>query len=344
MTDMDTVDSRLEGLPVYAPQDVTRDYESPILGEGYTFTGSDNPEVPHRAHFCACDTTVDFTMYGDKNQARHASMLARNTMRGYELLFSRTMPMSDVTRINKAGTEPVHVHPLTAKLIEESIKYSQRSEGVFDITMGTVTHLWDFKEGIIPTAEDIAEAMTHVGYDKIEVYMEKSFWCIRKKDAATRIDLGGTAKGFIADKLADIFEEEGIEHFLLNLGGNIIAKGGKPNGDPFRIGVKNPQDREKVLAAVPLVNGSVVTSGMYERAFTLNGKRYAHILDTKTGMPVETDVEGVTVVAENGTDCDGFSTTLCALGMEAGKKFVSSHREISMAVFVDKDNHIEVVS
>ena len=210
--------------------------------------------------------------------------------------------------------------------------------------MGTVTHLWNFKEGIIPTPEEIAEAMTHVNYENIEVYMEKGFWCIRKKDAATRIDLGGTAKGFIADQLAKIFEEEGVEHFLLNLGGNIIAKGGKPNGDPFRIGVKNPQDPEKVLAAVPLTDGSIVTSGMYERAFEKDGKRYAHILDTKTGMPVETDVEGVTVVAENSFDCDGYSTTLLALGIEAGKKFVSSHRELTMAVFVDKDNHLEVAS
>ena len=123
----------------------------------------------------------------------------------------------------------------------------------------------------------------------------------------------------------------------------MAVHGGRPDGTPFRIGVKDPRDASQILGAVSIANGSVVTSGLYERMFEKDGRRFAHILNPQTGMPVETDVEGVTVVGPRSVDCEGFSTTLCALGIEYGMDYARSRPEITTAVFIDRDNVAHVV-
>ena len=140
---------------------------------------------------------------------------------------------------------------------------------------------------------------------------------------------------------AQMLRERGVEHALVNLGGNVAVSGTKPTGDPWRVGIRDPRDPSQLIGAVPLVAGSAVTSGVYERCFTApDGTFYHHILDPRTGRPVETDVAGVTVICEKSIDAEGFSTTLLALGLERGLALARRHPEILQAFFIAPDGTI----
>ena len=150
--------------------------------------------------------------------------------------------------------------------------------------------------------------------------------CSEKADpassaCATRspaLDAGGIAKGWIADELSDLLADCGLSGSIVNLGGNVMVRGEKPTGEAWRVGIRDPKNPGNLLGAVSLREGSAVTSGTYERSFRKDGALYHHVLDPRTGMPVDTDVAGVTVVARRSIDAEGFSTTLLALGMERG--------------------------
>ena len=155
------------------------------------------------------------------------------------------------------------------------------------------------------------------------------------------MDAGGIAKGWIADALVAAMEAHGLSGIIVNLGGNVAVSGTKPTGDPWRVGIRDPRDPSQLIGAVPLVAGSAVTSGVYERCFTApDGTFYHHILDPRTGRPVETDVAGVTVICEKSIDAEGFSTTLLALGLERGLALARRHPEILQAFFIAPDGTI----
>ncbi|NTU88829.1 MAG: FAD:protein FMN transferase [Actinobacteria bacterium] len=308
--------------------------------DDFVFTASGDCEHQHVATFQAFNTVVLLQAYGEEDVARSAFLAARDACRVYERLFSRTLPNSDISRINSACGASVGIAESTYRLLEKSIRYCALSQGTFDITIGSVTRLWNFHQGVIPSDEALEVATSHVDYRVIELSGELGDRKALLLDVAAAVDLGGTAKGYIADELKLLMRREGLGHFLINLGGNVVVSGGKPDGSAFNIGIKDPQDTQKILGAIPLIDGSVVTSGLYERAFTLNGRRYSHILDTKTGLPIHTDAESVTVVAPYSVDCDGFSTTLCALGIEKGLEFARSRQELSLVIFVDSDNRL----
>lgn len=160
-------------------------------------------------------------------------------------------------------------------------------------------------------------------------------------DPDAAVDAGGIAKGWIADALVAAMEAHGLSGTIVNLGGNVAVSGTKPTGDPWRVGIRDPRDPSQLIGAVPLVAGSAVTSGVYERCFTApDGTFYHHYLDPRTGRPVETDVAGVTVICEKSIDAEGFSTTLLALGLERGLALARRHPEILQAFFIAPDGTI----
>ena len=241
----------------------------------------------------------------------------------FEQLFSRTIESSDVGRINAAAGAPTKVDEKTAELITLALDYSRQSGGLFDITIGAVTSLWDFVEGVVPAPEDIERAVAHVDYSKVVVDGDE----VTLLDPEARIDLGGIAKGFIADELIALFRERGVESAFVNLGGNVMVMGGKPDGTPWAIGVQDPASEtgEAIIAKVSASDGSVVTSGLYERCFERDGKTYWHILDPRTGYPVETDVVGATVFSERSIDGDGLTKPLFMLGHDEALSFLEDH-------------------
>ena len=255
----------------------------------------------------------------------------------FEQLFSRTIDTSDVARVNAAGGAPVEVDPLTAELVTRSLEYCEESGGLFDITIGAVSELWDFVEGVVPEPTAIEAALPHVGWQGVEVRGNT----VRLRDAQARLDLGGIAKGFMADKLIGLMRERGATSAFVNLGGNVKVWGNNQEGEPWSVGVRDPADQSGagVIARTTTTNGSLVTSGLYERSFEKDGKRYWHILDPRTGYPAQTNVVSASVFSTQSIDGDGYTKPLFMLERNEALAFVERHEGLQ-ALLVDADGTI----
>lgn len=239
----------------------------------------------------------------------------------FETLLSRTREGSDVWSINHAGGAPTEVAAETAEVIELALAYAEESGGLFDPTIGALSELWDFGTGVRPEDDVLAEAVRHVGWQGVS--MEGTVVTLTDPDA--RLDLGGIAKGYIADDVARLLREAGCDSACINLGGNVYALGGKPSGAPWKVGIQDPNGTAaEVIASVEVRDTSVVTSGLYERQFELDGVRYHHILDPRTGYPVETDLVSSSLVCASSTDADATATWLFLLGRDAALDLLTS--------------------
>ena len=280
----------------------------------------------------------------------------------YEKVLSKTIETSDISRINGAGGAAVEVSDEAIEIIEKGLYYGELSGGAFDITIGKATDLWDFHDnpetghegGQIPSQEALNEAVSHVDYKTVQVDGNR----VKLTDSDAEINLGGIAKGYIADKVASYLEERGVTSAVVDLGGNIVVIGGKSGslvcGDsadseqmaPFNIGIADPTSKTgDLLGIMPCTDKTVVTSGTYERYFEKDGVKYHHILDPETGYPIDTDVLSVTIISDRGNsaDCDGLSTTCLALGMEKGLELVKGLDGFE-AIFVDLNGNVEMTS
>ena len=291
--------------------------------------------------FYAFNTVITLQAYDDPAPCRAAFDDARAACRVFERELSRTLPHSDIARLNAAGGAPVDIGSNTAELLRASLRYCAESEGRFDITMGAAVRLWDFHQGIIPDRAAVQEALSHVDWRGVHVREEQpGRWTAQLDDAQAAVDVGGIAKGWIADRLADLMAKHGLESFVVNLGGNVMAHGQKPDGSAWRIGLQDPRDKNALVGAVSVRDASAVTSGVYERCFQHDGVLYHHILDPETGFPACTDAAGVTVVTRRSIDAEGYSTTLLALGIERGCAFARKQPAILAAYFVDANGKV----
>ena len=313
----------------------------PIPDEQFLETHDAAEGKPAGVRFLAFNTVIDIEAYGETAACQAAFEEARALCRRYERLFSRTLPHSDIARINSAHGQPVAIDPLTYDLLSKAIAYCAESEGAFDITVGPAVRLWNFHEGTVPDDGALAEAVRHVDWRALKLWEEGGACFAQLADPDAAVDAGGIAKGWIADALVAAMEAHGLSGTIVNLGGNVAVSGTKPTGDPWHVGIRDPRDPSQLIGAVPLVAGSAVTSGVYERCFTApDGTFYHHILDPRTGRPVETDVAGVTVICEKSIDAEGFSTTLLALGLKRGLALARRHPEILQAFFIAPDGTI----
>ena len=297
-----------------------------------------------RCVFDAFGTVVAFTSYGVAEANERAIGLVKEECNHFEKLLSAYDPLSDVGRINRARGSWVEIAPETHELLLLSIAYCEKSLGLFDITVKPLVDLWDVHRAVVPSEEQICHALAHVDYHAIELDELSGVMYARLTDPEAAIDLGGTAKGFIADKLCDKLIAQGCESFILSLGGNVAARGRKPDGKPFVVGVRDPNDHARVLGTVELHDASAVASGVTERYFEDSGKMYSHLINPKTGHPVETDVKSVTLVAKRSTDCDGFSTTLCMLGSIRGASYFEQLDELDIGIFACADRSVKTCS
>ena len=256
----------------------------------------------------------------------------------YENMLSRTVEGSDVYRINHANGESTGISTETARLLQTGLHYSEISGGAFDITIAPLSILWDFKnnDGTIPAKVDIDEARSHVGYENVEL----DGTTVTLKDPEAAIDLGALAKGYIADRIKHYLVSQGIESGIINLGGNILTIGSKPDGSAYNIGIQKPFDKRNAsITSVKVSGQSVVSSGNYERYFEKDGKIYHHILDPKTGYPVENDLYEVTIICDNSIIGDCLSTTCFALGLEKGMELIEETDGVE-ALFITSDYEI----
>ena len=266
------------------------------------------------------DTVISISLYDNQDDAILDGAFA--LCEEYEQLFSRTISTSDVYRINHSDGAPVEVSDATAELLCIALEYARLSGGAFDPTIEPLVTLWDIMadESHVPDAGAISAALARVDWTKVSVDGN-----VVTLQAGMGLDLGGIAKGYIADKLREYLSENGVDSALINLGGNVLTLGGKPDGSNFTIGVQKPFGQNSdILGACRLKGMSVVTSWKYERYFVENDRLYHHILDAKTGYPVENELYSVTIISPTSTDGDALSTICFALGSEDGMALIET--------------------
>lgn len=263
----------------------------------------------------------------------------------YESLYSRTNPNSELYTLNqnnktkKASQEnSFDISPELSDILSKGLYYSNLSDGAFDITVAPITELWNFQTEPhrLPDEDTLQKAVKLVNYKNISLKNNRIIFA----KPGVRIDLGAIAKGYIADRVKDYLLANGVRSGLINLGGNILCIGTKSDGSPFQIGIQKPYaDRNETIAIMEIKNRSVVSSGVYERYFVLDGVHYHHILNPVTGYPYQNELTSVTIISNKSVDGDGLSTTCFALGLKEGIKLIESLPD-TYAVFITKDNQI----
>jgi thiamine biosynthesis lipoprotein len=228
---------------------------------------------------------------------------------------------SEISQINRAAARgPVVTSEELFGLIARAVQLSVTSGGAFDITYDSVGYLYDFRARQRPSAGEIAERLGAVDYR--HVMLDRDARTIAFSEPGVRINLGGIAKGYAIERGAAILEAAGVEHALLNAGGDTRVIGDR-RGQPWIVGIRHPRAGDEVVTRLPLVDEAISTSGDYERFFEENGRRYHHIINPTTGVPTE-GVLSVTVIGPDATMTDGLSTTLFVLGVERGLELIES--------------------
>lgn len=252
---------------------------------------------------------------------------------------------SEIIELNRAaGKHEVQISEDTYNVLQKGIYYSELSGGKFDITVGPVVKLWNINtpQAAVPDADKLKEAVKLVDYKKL--HLDRDKMTVRLDEEGMEVDLGGVAKGYAADEVEKVLAENGVRHAIINLGGNVLTMGSKPNGDPWKVGIQNPTTPQgDYMGVVKLTNQTAVTSGIYERFFEKDGKVYHHIMDVKTGYPVDNELESVTIITDKSSNGDGMSGVLFQLGVEKGMELAAKLQGIE-AVFITKDKKIYVTA
>lgn len=248
-------------------------------------------------------------------------------------------------KVNESsGTSPVIVDEDTFKIVEKGIKYSNLSNGLFDITIGPLVKLWSIglPEARVPSKDEIDGVLGYINYNYIE--LNETDNSIFLKNPNMIIDLGGIAKGYTADEISEVLTENNVHSAIIDLGGNVYTHGRKVNGEDWKVGIQNPiSNRGDILGTIKVNNKSVVTSGTYERFIEKDGIKYHHILNPKTGYPYDNNISGISIISEKSIDGDALSTSVFAMGVEGGLAFVESQPDIE-AIFVTTDKSIYLSS
>ena len=266
-------------------------------------------------------------------------------------IFQRLRQIEDRMSANKDGTEiaavnasaggkAVKVSEDTFYVISKAVEYAGLAGGAFDPTVGPLVKLWNIgNEGAhVPQKGDIASALRLIDYRKVE--LDRKALTVRLAAPGMKLDLGAIAKGYSADEVARILDKYKVKSAIVDLGGNVLVYGKKKDGTAWRVGVQDPHsDRGEYIGLVTGNAMTVVTSGIYERFFIQDGRRYHHILDTKTGFPVDNGLVSVSIITESSIRADALSTTIFALGLENGMKLVKTMPDVH-AVFIDDKNRV----
>lgn len=299
------------------------------------------------------NTAVQITIYDSQDKALLDDCLALCDK--YELIFSRTNEKSELYKLNHrkdvsdgdfstdgqttpypvSGTADTwHISEDLAALLSEGLDITRESDGAFDIAIAPLTSLWDFtaEDPEVPDDAAIQKALPLCSSDGVTIDGED----ITPPSDDIQFDVGAIAKGYIADRLKDFLIKKGVKSAIINLGGNVLCIGSKPDGTPFKIGIQKPfADRNETEAVMDITGKSVVSSGIYERCFKQDGKLYHHILNPQTGYPYDNGLISVTIISDQSVDGDALSTTCFALGLEDGLKF--AEKKGVQAVFITED-------
>ncbi len=299
------------------------------------------------------NTAIQITIYDSQDKSLLDDCLALCDR--YELIFSRTNENSELYKLNHrkdtsdkdpnadeqtipypiSGTADTwHISEDLASLLSQGLSITRESDGAFDIAIAPLTSLWDFtaEDPKVPDDAAIQKALPLCSSDGVTIDGQD----ITLPSDDIQFDVGAIAKGYIADRMKDLLVKKGVKSAIINLGGNVLCIGSKPDGTPFKIGIQKPfADRNETEAVMDITGKSVVSSGIYERCFKQGGKLYHHILNPQTGYPYENGLISVTIISDQSVDGDALSTTCFALGLEDGLKF--AEKKGVQAVFITED-------
>ncbi|GHV77727.1 FAD:protein FMN transferase [Spirochaetia bacterium] len=298
------------------------------------FTGCPG-QAPSRSEF-VLGTVCSVNLYEGGSQKVYQTIFDR--LREIENLMSASLEDSDIGRVNNAaGIEAVAVHPDTITVLKRAIYFAELSGGAFDPTVGPLVKLWGIGTDAerIPREEEIAAVLPLINWRDIGI--DEDACTVFLTQPGMRLDLGAIAKGYAADEAARIIKAAHIKRALIDLGGNILVLGAKRDGTPWRVGIQNPAEgRGAYFGIAEAADKTLVTSGVYERFFESGGKRYHHILSPRDGYPVDRGLLSVTIIGDSSIDADALSTSLFALGYEAGSVLAESLANTE-AIFVFTD-------
>lgn len=288
------------------------------------------------------DTVITLTIYGPVRDSEAILDDAFLLCESYEQTFSRTLDGSDIKNINDAAGQSVTVSRDTVCLLEAALYYAELSDGKIDPTIAPVKDLWNFDDSALPDSDALAAACSHVDYHHVVLNKETNTVTLTDPDA--KLDLGFIAKGYIADRLKDYLLSQGVAHAVIDLGGNVLCIGSRPDGSAYRVGIRYPfGDASDIITALSCSDKSIVTSGIYERCFTLDDMIYHHILDTGTGYPVRNNLLSVTILSSSSVQGDALSTLCYIYGLEDGMALIESLDDVE-AVFITDDYQLHYSS
>ena len=293
-------------------------------------------------------TIVRLTVYGrDKERLERAVNASMTEITRFEDLLSVNIASSDISKINSAsGVNAVPVTRETGEVLLSAVKWADTSKGLFDPTIGPVVKLWAIGTSAahVPGNAAIKDARDRVDYRHIKITGSSSGGYNVLIGKGQSVDLGGIAKGWIADRIAGVIRKHGVKSAIIDLGGNIVVIGKSPRGKPWWLGLQYPfKPRGEYFAVIEAEDISVVTSGPYERFFESGGIRYHHIFDPATGYPAKSDLSSVSVIGKSSADADALCTTLFVMGFKRSAEYLREHRDIKAVMIVTAGGKSRVV-
>jgi FAD:protein FMN transferase len=288
-------------------------------------------------HEAIMGTNIDVELWHDDAAKGNAAIDAvMDEMRRIDQLMSHYKPQSELSQINaRAFKEPVVVDKELFDLIKTSLHFSQITEGAFDITYASVGYLYDYRKHVKPTEQQIQKALPSVNFHNL--LLDEKTHSVRFEHEGMRIDLGGIAKGYAVDRGIGILQARGVQHAVVTAGGDTRIIGDR-FGRPWIVGIRHPDDKNKVITRIPLVDTAMSTSGDYERFFDENGVRYHHIIDPKTGHSAS-KVRSATILGPTAMQTDGLSKTAFVLGADKALEIIERLPDFD-AIFVRPDGKV----
>jgi thiamine biosynthesis lipoprotein len=311
----------------------------PMLRDSIPFPGTPSlREFQTKALLMGC--TFEFTVVDTAGSERVWQLIKEciEEVKRIENLISEWNDTTQIGRLNSsAGIRPVRLSPEVYELVSRSITISDLTQGAFDITFQGVGNLWEFdpKHPVIPDSTSIKKALQSVGYQTIAL-MDSGM--VFLPSPGMKIGLGGIGKGYAAESVKRKLLDKGIEGGVINASGDLTAWGNNADGEPWKVGIADPEDPSKVLLWLPVKDAAVATSGNYEKYVKVDGERYGHILDPRTGYPVK-GVKSVTVISPNAELSDALATGVFVMGIEAGLAFIVQLPD-THCIIVDDKNQI----
>ena len=256
-----------------------------------------------------------------------------------ERLISSWNEKSETSLINKnAGIKPVKVSRELFNLIERAIKISEITDGAFDITYASMDQIWKFDGSMDkkPTADEIKNSVAKVGYQKLVLDAENATVFLPEK--GMKIGFGAIGKGYAADKAKDLLVSKEVKGGIINASGDLTTWGTKVTGEKWLVGIANPLSKDKVFSWLPVVESSVATSGNYEKYIIIDGEKYSHIIDPRTGYPTR-GINSVSIFAKQAELCDALATAVFTMGRDVGLHMINQIDGVE-AVIVDSENKV----